>query len=201
VARRAGQDAEHDSFAAPLAVPARGGGHAAAQAAADEVRAGACERHADRVRLLLADRILQPAADHRDHQFLPDRRERGRRPSGELRARLLEGVLQLAPEGDRVQQEILGEGLVRRLDARLQRSRLGPELGEAIGARAPGQLVQGAPQRVPRAGFAGARRSQRGLQGRELLPGAGEVVLEQLAVDRFLGRLRSALFVASHEES
>ena len=84
------------------------------------------------------------------------------------------------------------------MDAHLQTSRLPPQLGEAVGARAPGQLVQGAPQRVPRAGFAAPRRSQGGFERGELLSAAGEVALEELAVDRFLGRLRGALFVAGH---
>jgi hypothetical protein len=61
--------------------------------------------------------------------------------------------------------------------------------------------VQRAPQNVPCASLAGPGRREGRFQRGELLSGAGQVVLEELAVEGFLGRLCGDLSFACHAGS
>ena len=103
--------------------------------------AGAGQRHSHRVRLLLADRVFQAAADHRDHQLPADRRERRWRSAGELCPRFLERIRELAAEGQCVEQDVLGERLVRGLQPLFQVAGLRAQLRESVRPGTACQLV------------------------------------------------------------
>ena len=80
--------------------------------------------------------------------------------------------------------------------------RLGAELLEPVRPSAPGQLVQRPLERIAGAGLPGAAGRQRRLEHRELLARSGQVMFEELAIDRFLARFRRCgLVFAGHERS